>query len=50
MAARKEKTSKKKVKSLPAKALGVDKARNVRGGQANQKKGGLGGGAGAKGI
>lgn len=52
MAARKDKKSKKRARSLPAKTLGVDKARNVRGGQANQKKVPVGGGTGggAKGI
>lgn len=48
MAARKGKKP-KKVKSLTAKRLGPDKARNVRGGQGNTKLG-SGGGGGGKGL
>lgn len=44
-----QRTAKRRLKNIPSKTLGIDKAKNVRGGQGNPKKGGLGGGGG-KGI
>lgn len=41
-----KRAAKRPLKDVPSKPLGVDKARNVRGGQGNPKKGGLGGGGG----